>query len=201
MVNYVLRRAKQKLKRKMNITKRMNENVKHRPHIIFSFSLSDHIKSQKLFLSFCVFGVSPPGMIQSTSRYQGPIIGINRTDILLQIFLIIKYIFATQLLFCIFSDIEEQLANVAIWFFFTADGSKYLKPIPGALWKVRFWAGAFSLPPFRSQKPHIRATNDKRHLIICWKIYNFYMKHFQVRSILRSPEVIKDKMFWNKLLM
>ena len=61
-------------------------------------------------------------------------------------------------------------------------------------------------PPFRLQKPHIGATNDKRHLLGRWKIYNFYIKHFRVRSILRSPEVISDKClgisylykFWTK---
>ena len=40
-----------------------------------------------------------------------------------------------------------------------------LKPIPGGLCKVRFWAGEPFRPLFRSRKPHIEATNGKRHLI------------------------------------
>ena len=71
-------------------------------------------------------------------------------------------------------------------------------PIPGGLRRDKKLAGgADSAPPFRSQKLHIAATNGERRLIGRLKIYNFYIKHFQVRSILRSPEVINDKMFWN----
>ena len=62
---------------------------------------------------------------------------------------------------------------------------------------TRNWRGGAIRPPFRSQKLHIAATNGERRLIGRLKIYNFYIKHFQVRSILRSPEVINDKMFWN----
>ena len=72
-----------------------------------------------------------------------------------------------------------------------------LNPIPGGLrWDKKLGGGAIR-PPFRSQKLHIAATNGERRLIGRLKIYNFYLKHFQVRSILRSPEVINDKMFWN----
>ena len=49
-------------------------------------------------------------------------------------------------------------------------------------------------PPVRSRKPSIGATIGKRFWIGLSKIYNFYIKHFRVRSILRSPEVIKYKM-------
>ena len=76
-----------------------------------------------------------------------------------------------------------------------------LNPIPGGLWKVRFWAGGGLFGPFRYQKPHIGATNGKRCLKGRWNIYNFYIKHFRLRSILKSPEVINDKMFWNYLLI
>ena len=48
--------------------------------------------------------------------------------------------------------------------------------------------------PVRSQKPSIGATIGKRCWIGLSKIYNFCEKHFRVRSILRSPEVIKYKM-------
>ena len=53
--------------------------------------------------------------------------------------------------------------------------------------------GAFR-PPVRSQKPSIGATSGKRCWIGLSMIYNFYIKRFRVRSILRSPEVIKYKM-------
>ena len=48
--------------------------------------------------------------------------------------------------------------------------------------------GLFGPPPSDIKKTHIRETNSKHHLIVFWKIYNFYIKYFQVRSILRSPE-------------
>ena len=58
--------------------------------------------------------------------------------------------------------------------------------------------GAFSAPA-RSKKPSIGATSGKRRWIGLSKIYNFYITHFQVRSILRSPEVIKNKMSTKKM--
>ena len=47
---------------------------------------------------------------------------------------------------------------------------------------------------FDSKKPSIGATRGKERWIDLAKIYNLYIKHFQVRSILRSAEVIKNKM-------
>ena len=55
------------------------------------------------------------------------------------------------------------------------------------------WGGADSAS-VGSKKPSIGTTSGKRRWIGLSKIYNFYITNFRVRSILRSPEVIENKM-------
>ena len=53
--------------------------------------------------------------------------------------------------------------------------------------------GADSAPPLRSRKLRSVETFCKRHWIGCDVISNFCKGHFQVRSILRSPEATKGQ--------
>ena len=59
----------------------------------------------------------------------------------------------------IWKDRKETITGPLIIFFIR------LKYFLFGLWKVRFWAGGVFSAPFKSQKPHIGATNTKRHLI------------------------------------
>ena len=96
---------------------------------------------------------------------------------------------------CIANDASWPGEQFGTTYKFFSTIMSWFIPIPGGLWKVRFLAGGAFSAPLISQKPSIGATNGQRRLIDRSKNYNFYIKYFWVRSILRSPEVIECKMF------